>query len=237
MYSNCYKMGEVIRKDICVGLQKTVMRLFWTETTQVTSPWEEKRSIMHIIVAGTPSENLWFLWKVSYVKWCFRWGTEVKECFTEADTDERIFCYSRHVKECVMFRKNINMTPQTAGTRALVCLALSYWSLLTTHMHCFPSHCILVTSLRKTHWRTSGEVPVASCPFCGLGQLVSLVVSSGLNCPCWLVCGVYWMDWEQQRLESPRITISKQVHFLCILIPFLSNVSGGWWEWRGLNPS
>ena len=45
----------------------------------------------------------------------FFWGTQVKGCFAEADTGERIFCYSKHVKGYMMFRRNINMMPQTVG--------------------------------------------------------------------------------------------------------------------------
>jgi hypothetical protein len=35
------------------------------------------------------------------------------DVFAKADTGERMFCYSRHMKERMMARKNINMTPQT----------------------------------------------------------------------------------------------------------------------------
>jgi hypothetical protein len=34
---------------------------------------------------------------------------------------ERMFCYTRHMKGCVIFRKKINMTQQTVGTRKLIC--------------------------------------------------------------------------------------------------------------------
>jgi hypothetical protein len=44
----------------------------------------------------------------------------VKGCFAEGDTGERMFCYSKHMKGHVMFRRNINMTPQTVGGRTLV---------------------------------------------------------------------------------------------------------------------
>jgi hypothetical protein len=39
----------------------------------------------------------------------------MKEYFPEADTGERMFYYNRHMKGCVIFRKNINMNAQTVG--------------------------------------------------------------------------------------------------------------------------
>jgi hypothetical protein len=65
----------------------------------------------------------------------------VKEYFAEADTGERIFCYSKHVKGHRMFTKNINMTPQTVGVRALVCFAPPHYGHMMTHMHRFALHC------------------------------------------------------------------------------------------------
>jgi hypothetical protein len=51
-------------------------------------------------------------------------------------TSERMFCYTRHVKGHVMFRRNINMTPMTTGARALIYLALPrYSSVDHTHVH------------------------------------------------------------------------------------------------------
>lgn len=31
----------------------------------------------------------------------FCWGKHVKECFPEADTDERMLCYSKHFQEAL----------------------------------------------------------------------------------------------------------------------------------------
>ena len=36
-----------------------------------------------------------------------------------------MFCYSRHVKGYVMFRRNIKMTPQTVEARASLCSPLN----------------------------------------------------------------------------------------------------------------
>lgn len=47
----------------------------------------------------------------------------MKECFAEADMGEVMFCYSTYVKGHMLFRMNINMTPQTVGAQALVHLA------------------------------------------------------------------------------------------------------------------
>jgi hypothetical protein len=38
-------------------------------------------------------------------------------------TDEGMFCCGRHVERHMMFRNNINMTPQTVGAQALICFA------------------------------------------------------------------------------------------------------------------
>ena len=54
----------------------------------------------------------------------FCWGTQVKDYFAKADTGERMFCSSKHMKGHIMFRRNINMTPRTVGARTLVSLAL-----------------------------------------------------------------------------------------------------------------
>jgi hypothetical protein len=38
-------------------------------------------------------------------------------------TGERMFCYSRHMKECMMFMRDVNVTPWTLLAPALVCFA------------------------------------------------------------------------------------------------------------------
>jgi hypothetical protein len=43
----------------------------------------------------------------------------MKECFPEAETGERMCCYKRHVKGCVM-KEYIYMTPQIVGTGELI---------------------------------------------------------------------------------------------------------------------
>ena len=43
------------------------------------------------------------------------WGTQVKGCFPEADTGERMFGYSRHMKGRLM--KEYKYDPQTVGDK------------------------------------------------------------------------------------------------------------------------
>jgi len=118
-------------------------------------------------------------------------------------TSKRMFCRSRHVKECFaiadMWWRNINMTPQTVGVWALVCFALSQYSSLTTHKYWF-LHCVAELRLWKLHWeKLAKELLVRFlwllAASTALDQLVSLVVSSGLNCPCWFMCGDCQLDW------------------------------------------
>ena len=53
----------------------------------------------------------------------------MNEYFPEADTGERMFCYSKHVKGHMMFRRNINMSPLTVGSNiGLLCSALLFFT-------------------------------------------------------------------------------------------------------------
>jgi hypothetical protein len=68
------------------------------------------------------------------------WSCHVKECSTDADTDERMFFYRRHVEWHVMFRKNINMTQrQWVLEHWFALLHINF--LLITHMYFFFLHC------------------------------------------------------------------------------------------------
>ena len=40
----------------------------------------------------------------------------MKKGFADPDTGERMFRYSKHMKGCMMFRRNLNMTPQTVSS-------------------------------------------------------------------------------------------------------------------------
>ena len=143
-------------------------------------------------------------------------------------TGERMFCWSRHRLKSIlgnrhmMFRKYINVTPQTVGAGA--------WSSLMTHMYRFALRCITELHLWGLHQRTSCEVPAASCCFISL-RLVgepcrffwielppagSCVVSAEWTALQLLIC--VWC-----LLDGPK-TISKQLHFL---ITFL--FQNLWW--------
>jgi hypothetical protein len=139
-------------------------------------------------------------------------GTQVKGCFAEADTGERMVCYSRHVKGWVTFRRNINMTPQTVGAGALVCSASLRYSSLTAHMYWFTLHCIVELSWWWLDRNLTKNFSWGSCSFllllwprlvgepCGFFwielPLLILVwyLLSGLVCSCWIVSGDCWMD-------------------------------------------
>jgi hypothetical protein len=45
----------------------------------------------------------------------------VKDCFPEADTGERMFCYSRHVKGRVIKEYKYDLTGSGRGSIGLVC--------------------------------------------------------------------------------------------------------------------
>lgn len=75
------------------------------------------------------NRNFWFLWKLSCSTWCFSGSclvkTDIWEHILLKQTQERMFCWdrhvrghlmlcwSRHLRGCVMFRKNIQITSQT----------------------------------------------------------------------------------------------------------------------------
>jgi hypothetical protein len=160
-------------------------------------------------------------------------------------TGERMFCCSRHMKGHVMFRKNINMTPLTVGARALVCFTLPCYTLLTTQMYGFTLYCTDELCLWWCHRENLVRELLLRFlrPFVAstaLSQLVSLAVSSGLNCSCWFMYGDCQVDWtaaadlylvfatglncwypDNENWTHPPRTISKQIHFPCVVITFL----------------
>jgi hypothetical protein len=111
-----------------------------------------------------------------------------------------VFCNSRHVEGHVIFRKNINMAPQTVGARTLVHFAMPCCSWLMTRKHWFTLHCVAGLCLWWHHREKRIKELLVRFPrllaaSSNLGGLVSLVVLSGLTYPCWFVCGVCWVDW------------------------------------------
>jgi len=89
------------------------------------------------------------------------------------------------------------MTPRTVGDEHWALVGLLNLTILYQRHTCSGSPYIALLSsttlpLAETHPRMSHEVPLAACDFCdlALGQLVSLVVSSGLNYSCWFMASV-----------------------------------------------
>jgi hypothetical protein len=67
-------------------------------------------------------------------------GTQVKGYLAKVDTGEMIFYHGKHIQGHIMFRRNINLTPQTVRNGASVSVALPSYSSLTTHMYWFALH-------------------------------------------------------------------------------------------------
>jgi hypothetical protein len=170
--------------------------------------WGRSKLQLEICYSHNWCGNFWFLWKVSYVI-----------CFSGAYTQVKceMFCYSRHVKECVLFRRNINITTQWELEHWF---ALLYLAVLRWWHACTGSPYIVLLSF------TCGDIIERNLPkniSWGFPQTRARWwaswIPSGLNCGCRFVGGVYWvdlpaaadlglvfasgLDWEQQRLESP----------------------------------
>ena len=117
---------------------------------------------------------------------------------------------------------NMNMTHQTVGAWALVCLLCLLVSpddmhvLVYLTLYCWAS--LVVTSERETQSRISHEIPVASCCFLGLWpvgephgffwiELTLLIyvwcLLNGLGYSYWFMFGV----WEWTPLRTTKIGI------------------------------
>ena len=76
----------------------------------------------------------------------------MKKGFADPDTGERMFCYSKHMKGCMMFRRNLNMTPQTVssssrfGSPCSACLVFADDIHVLFHrtLHCLTSFMVLL---------------------------------------------------------------------------------------------
>jgi len=154
---------------------------------------------------------LWLLWKVGYVNCC---GTQGKTMIAEADTGENMFCYSKHVNGYLMLGRNINMIPETVGSR-VYWFAVLYFAILRWRHACISLLYSVLCAVELCLWwqhreRFSTELLVRfllllTTSSVGSIWLVSLKVSSGLNGPYWFLYGlVYdclimggdcWMDW------------------------------------------
>jgi hypothetical protein len=131
--------------------------------------------------------------------------------------------------------KEYKYDPTDSGKESMVCLAPPCWSLLTTGMYWFALYCIAELCLWWLHREKLAKellvrfLQLLACSV-NLGDWWAspfLLDWTALADSCEVSAS--GLNWEQWRLESPQRTISKQVHFLCILITFLSTTSGGWW--------
>ena len=113
----------------------------------------------------------------------------MKDSFFEADTGERMFWYSEHVKGPGM--KEYKYDPIDSGRWArslgLVCSALLFFSKDTHVLVCLTLHCwatfVVIperNSTKKFSWGSGGFLLL----------LRESLVSSGLNYSCWFICGV-----------------------------------------------
>jgi hypothetical protein len=126
----------------------------------------------------------------------FCWDTQGTGCFAEADTGEQYFAKAHMWKDTGW--RLINMTQQAMGARALLCFAPPLYSSLTTHV--FVLRCVAEFHLWWCH--RGKRIKELLTKFLQVlaastdpGWLVSLGVSSGLNCLCWFVCGACQVDW------------------------------------------
>jgi hypothetical protein len=135
----------------------------WTVT------WDASATLRHLW-----SGNFWFL------------GNSVMlSAVLQVHTGERMFCWSRHRRGPVMFRNNVNMTPQRVGGGSgvgLPCITLLMFTC-----------CNLVESnlLKNFLWYSFGYLLTLQTQ----ANRWSHVVSSELNCHCWVVSGYCQVDW------------------------------------------
>ena len=109
-----------------------------------------------------------------------------EECFAEADTGERMFFYSRHMKGHVMKEYKYDPTDGGSCNIGLFCSTLIFFANGTHLLFCLTLQC------GDARERLDKELLVRFLWLLAtaLGQLVSHAVSPGLNCSCWFVCGV-----------------------------------------------
>ena len=139
------------------------------------------------------------------------WGTQVKDCFLEVGTGERMCGYSSHMKGHLMREYKYDPTDSGRGALSLhlVCSASLFFTkdmhLLVLLSYCCWAQLVVMLSLRETHPRTAHKVPAAAClppqPHCRLVgepggffrielQLPGVCVLKGLDCSCWFVPGI-----------------------------------------------
>jgi hypothetical protein len=130
-----------------------------------------------------------------------------------------MFCWKKTLERgCVMFRKDINRTPQTV--RGYSCVAMPCNAFLVlTGLRCSSLH---RKNCAKEHLKVFWLILAISADSCWFrGALLFL-----LDCAttCWFMFGVcYWtgllLSW-QQRVESPHGITYKHLHNLLFLLTF-----------------
>ena len=144
-------------------------------------------------------------------------------CLAEADTGKMtgktIFCWSWHAKGDVVFRKNINMTPQTVGRRS--CFGSPCNASLIFACHDFVER----NSPSNLSWYFGDFLLL---PW-SLANWQRLSVSSVLNCHCWFVFGVCCVDWtaDNKDWSQPKELYLNRSTAPVSYCPFFSTTSGG----------
>jgi len=163
-----------------------------------------------------------FCWGWPWRMLCF--SRYMKEYLGKPNTGKRLFFYTKPMKGHVMFRRNINMTLETMGSLALVCLTLHCW---------MPP----VDPSEKTHLRTWRILalsldldPICDTPgffWIELNLLTHVwyLWVEGTEAANSCLLFTRELDCVQGRLECPKSTISNQLPVPHILITFLFH----WW--------
>lgn len=137
--------------------------------------------------------------------------------------------FSSYTTSWLWFSSCSSQPPRPSESTPFLPLIFHLSSLMTCMMYSFALHYIVELHLWKCHrekncQRTSCEVPVDSCCFCGLWpvgephsfyriKLLLLIcvpfLLSRLDCSCWLVSGVcYWTE-----LKIRKICIASKNYF------------------------
>lgn len=146
--------------------------------------------------------NFCVLWKLRCVT-CFPGNCLVRGCFAEV-RGHVMFCWSRCLRESVMFEKSISRTPQTV--KGCSCIATPYNTWLGFASSAMLCWFLLVVFIERNMPKNFLWYP--GCNFCWLLPIWrSLAVSAGSSqCYCFLFGVCYWIGllicW-QWRLELP----------------------------------
>lgn len=124
----------------------------------------------------------------------------MKEYFAEADMGEKMSSYSKHMKGCMMFRKNINMTPTNSQSSNIGSICSTLLVLHMSGMYWFILHWIAELCLWFLHREKLGNYRLLwflwlLAASAESSLLVSLQDSSRWNCSCSFMCCVYLVYW------------------------------------------